>query len=842
MRSLKVNALAWLTGLALASSAYAADPAVNAVLYGHQASDGHNYYAVTLSAPAAAKADSVAPHDHLILVDTSASQIGEHRTMSLGVLKELLANLPTQDRVQVYAVDLQTTSLTQGYVSPSEAAAKALPALDSRLPAGATNLVKALNTVTGQLTSDHNQSIIYLGDAMSTAQLLQAQDLTETMATLRGKHVPFHGVAIGGNKDMQLLGILAQGTGGAALIDDATLDAAAMGRRLAAAVDLPVVYPKSLKVDWADTEVLPQQALPLRSDRETVYLARGQWSAGASVSVTTDQGPLTWAIPQPQFRDGNDYLAGVWQQAANTNGLAVPFAGREFLGAAQDAYVEQVERLEVEIDRAMAQGDLATANVLNGQLKQIDPDNIHAVGVKNKIGNKLIQVAQVEEKTEQNPFGAAAPAGEAPATEPAAEAPATLKEREQPLDLSPIAQEEALRKARAQKLRMQLANDKQNAMRAVNSQPDAALSLLEATRGAIKSAMDIDAEEKDRLLREVNAAIQDIKNKKETLQLAIQAREKRRAEQDAQQRIVDYTAEQDQKLQQLVDRVRALMEDGHHGDDAAFEEAESVARIIETILPESSTGASTVFTTEAAGQLSKAERLRSMRYDKFLEVLYQVELSHVPFADEPPVKYPKAEKWQWITQKREKWKSVDLHKDSPNEEKIKKALEQTTTLEFPDNTLSEAIDFISKQHNIPIRLDTQALTDAGLDAEARISLTISGITLKSALKLLLENVNDTELTYVLEDEVMKITTAEDADLKYTTRVYPVGDLVIPIQPIQGGGLGGGIGGQQGGGQGGFGGGGQQGQQGQQGGGGGFFSVPPVKAAPQGDLSKKKPLN
>ena len=86
MRSLKVNALAWLTGLALASSAYAADPAVDAVLYGHQALDGHHYYAVTLSAPATKAVQR--PHDHAILVDTSASQIGEHREMSLGVMSK----------------------------------------------------------------------------------------------------------------------------------------------------------------------------------------------------------------------------------------------------------------------------------------------------------------------------------------------------------------------------------------------------------------------------------------------------------------------------------------------------------------------------------------------------------------------------------------------------------------------------------------------------------------------------------------------------------------------------------------------------------------------------------
>src|SRR4029077_16943352 len=62
----------------------------------------------------------------------------------------------------------------------------------------------------------------------------------------------------------------------------------------------------------------------------------------------------------------------------------------------------------------------------------------------------------------------------------------------------------------------------------------------------------------------------------------------------------------------------------------------------------------------------------------------------------------------------------------------------------------------------------------------------------------------------IEDEVMKITTSAKAGEKLTTRVYPVGDLVIPITTPRGGmggmgmmgGMGGGMGmGMMGGGMG-----------------------------------------
>lgn len=840
MRSLKVNAFAWLASVAIAGPAFAADPAT-AELYSHQALDGHSYYAVSLKGPA--QPTSLAPHDHLILVDTSASQVGEHRTMAINVLKELLASLPATDRVQIHAIDVKSTALTKGFVSPASAAKETLPVLQSRLPAGATDLLAALRTASNSFEKGRESSIVYIGDGMSSAHLLQPKELQETVSNLRERQIPIHGFAVGANKDLLLLGVLAEATGGMALIDNSELKAMEVGKTLAEAIDRPVLYPTSLSVHWSGAEVLPQQPLPLRSDRETIYIARGQWEAGASLSVQTSEGELSWNVPDAKYQQGNQTLAGIWQQAESTGGLVVPFAGVAFLNASRQAFANDVERLEITVDRALSRGDVVQAQVAMQQLGQLDPANVKAKGLKNRVGKLLIQtVAQVEEA----PAGDAAPAApEAPAAEaPAAETPTPeeLQGRDKPVDLSPIAQEEARRNARAQKLRQQLTNDIEEAKRALSTAPDAAVSRVEGSRGAIKSALDIDADEKAQLLKQADAALTDIRNKIEVIQGRIQATEQRKAEQEAQQRVIDFATEQDEKLRQIVDRIRALMDDGFHGDQTAFEEAEAVSRLVESMAPNSALASATVFSSEAAGQLQKSEVLKSLRYDRFLEALYSVEQSHVPFSDEPPVRYPPAAVWQQLTLKREKWKSVDLHKESANEQKISRALDQETSLEFPDNTLKEVVDFITQLHNIPIRLDEQALTDAGLDADARVNLVISGITLRSALKLLLENVNGTPLTYIIEDEVMKITTAEKADEVYQTRVYPVGDLVIPIPVISAvaGGVGGGQqgGGQQGGlggGGGGFGGGGG----GQQGGGGGFFSVPTEKAPIVG---KKKPLN
>jgi hypothetical protein len=327
----------------------------------------------------------------------------------------------------------------------------------------------------------------------------------------------------------------------------------------------------------------------------------------------------------------------------------------------------------------------------------------------------------------------------------------------------------------------------------------------------------------------------------------------------AQQRLIDIATTEERELEQLIDRVRALMVEGYHGQYDAFEQAEAVARSAVDLKPEEGTAAAALFTAEAAGQLSKAFRLRSLRADKFLEVLYQVELSHVPFPDEPPIVWPPAEVWQALTERRTKWASVDLHKNSPSEEKIQAALIDPTgvTIEFIDTPLKDAMEFIADAHEITILIDEVALTEEGVNLDEPINRTLSGITLRSALKIILEPLG---LTYVIEDEVMKITTIIAADDLLSTRVYPVGDLVIPISNPRAGGIGQGLGGAGGfGGQGGLGGGGQFGQGAQGfgglggGGGGGLFNIAPpampakanapkTKAAPKGQAPAKRRAN
>jgi hypothetical protein len=257
----------------------------------------------------------------------------------------------------------------------------------------------------------------------------------------------------------------------------------------------------------------------------------------------------------------------------------------------------------------------------------------------------------------------------------------------------------------------------------------------------------------------------------------------KRAVEEAKRLATDQLVQRDEQIAQLIDKVRSLITEGYLGNADAFEQAEAVARASFGLAPYAGVTSAAIFDSEAAGQLDKAQRLRYLRYDKFLATLYQVELSHVPFPDEPPLLYPAPEVWKALTERRQKWKSVDLKRYNATEQKIHSSLPKPTTVEFVDLPLEDCITFLKDYHNINIWLDKPTLTEEAVALDQPITLKLAGVSLRSVLKLLLEPL---QLTYVIEDEVMKITTSGKAADKLSLRVYPVGDLVIPIPMARGG--------------------------------------------------------
>ena len=163
----------------------------------YTAPDGETYFALPLVAPAnAAKTSS--SRDVVILVDTSASQTGSHRVQALAVLDDVLASLGSSDRVQLFAVDVQATALTDEWsLAGSETIRQAVTRLRRRAPLGATRLVPALDAATRALAGKRPGSVLYIGDGMSSAELVNADDFKQVLARFRNRHVSIHSYGVG---------------------------------------------------------------------------------------------------------------------------------------------------------------------------------------------------------------------------------------------------------------------------------------------------------------------------------------------------------------------------------------------------------------------------------------------------------------------------------------------------------------------------------------------------------------------------------------------------------------------------------------------------------------------
>lgn len=108
------------------------------------------------------------------------------------------------------------------------------------------------------------------------------------------------------------------------------------------------------------------------------------------------------------------------------------------------------------------------------------------------------------------------------------------------------------------------------------------------------------------------------------------------------------------------------------------------------------------------------------------------------------------------------------------EAKIEAALGETAKLHFANQPLDGVVNALAKQYRIPIQVDYRALTAEGFGSDTPVTAHIEGVTLRSALRLVFDQL---DLTYVVRNEVLFVTTKTEAENILIFKVYPVGDLV-----------------------------------------------------------------
>lgn len=106
------------------------------------------------------------------------------------------------------------------------------------------------------------------------------------------------------------------------------------------------------------------------------------------------------------------------------------------------------------------------------------------------------------------------------------------------------------------------------------------------------------------------------------------------------------------------------------------------------------------------------------------------------------------------------------------ERKLLDALEETVDIDF-DIPLRDCIDALESLAKVDFWIDKAKIQDEGIALDAQVMLKLKGRRLESVLNLVLRPF---QMDFVIEDDVLKITTASSVGEKLFTRTYPVGDL------------------------------------------------------------------
>lgn len=119
-----------------------------------------------------------------------------------------------------------------------------------------------------------------------------------------------------------------------------------------------------------------------------------------------------------------------------------------------------------------------------------------------------------------------------------------------------------------------------------------------------------------------------------------------------------------------------------------------------------------------------------------------------------------------------------VQRQTDRELEIERRLKTPVLLRYQDTPLSEVMSGLSELTGVNIHLDPRGLSQEGVNSDTTVSINLAKeISLKSALNLILEPLH---LSYVVHDEVLKITSEQLRDGEVYAVPYNVADLVTPI--------------------------------------------------------------
>ena len=323
-------------------------------------------------------------------------------------------------------------------------------------------------------------------------------------------------------------------------------------------------------------------------------------------------------------------------------------------------------------------------------------------------------------------------------------------------------------------LQTEVFKDRAAAERMLESKPREALEKMAMVRGRIAQSQLDPKKQKylleiiDRDLAQMQSYIDDnlalILNQEENDERkeTVELRRQRRVDVDAQ-------------LQKLIDEYNKLIDEQRHAEAAV------VASQAADLDPDNPVVTVLLEKARVARRVNEMDRIQAAKEDGvYKSLLRDTNSAAVPWdsdhlltIDDPDL---------YLSNAKRRRAALDARNGSQADQRIWSALRSQRVQGEYRGTLAEAIDQLSRQAGVNIVFDDIALTAENIAKDRPIDIPIrEPISLRSALQVIL---NSAGLVFVVENEVIKVTSQAASQTKLVPKTYYIGDLVMPLSSPQ----------------------------------------------------------
>jgi general secretion pathway protein D len=323
-------------------------------------------------------------------------------------------------------------------------------------------------------------------------------------------------------------------------------------------------------------------------------------------------------------------------------------------------------------------------------------------------------------------------------------------------------------------LQSEIFKERANAERMLESDPRSALEKMTMLRSSVaQSSLEATSQTPlltiiDRDLAEMQSYID--RNLPEIMNDETNAERRDKVDMRRQKMVDDST-----QLQKLVEEFNNLI------DEQRFPEAQVVARQAADLAPDSPLVAVLTEKATLLRRLDRMDKIKSSKEEGFWAAMANAERASAGMDDTTPFKINDPELWTKNSSRR-LGRLEENRYNSEADRKIWNTLRNERVQGEYRGTLAEAVDQLARQAAVNIVFDDIALAAENIQKDRIVDIPIrEPISLRSALEVIL---NSAGLVFVVENEVIKVTSRNASSTKLMTQTYYIGDLVMPVTAPQ----------------------------------------------------------